>query len=88
MRTKNSEVDNQLAKHCTVNLVKFATGRGLRGALVATNHLTEVTCNDNLVKVQSFVVASFTKLTVSTFRGPGSAEEVFYAAHCAANHNL
>ena len=40
VRTKNSEVDNQLAKHCTVNLVKLATGRGLRGALVATNPLT------------------------------------------------
>ena len=41
---------------CTVNLVKLATGRG---ALVATNPLTEVTCNDNGVEVQSFVCCKF-----------------------------
>ena len=48
----------------TVNLVKLATGRRLRGALVATNPLTEVTCNDKEYKSRVLSVASFTKLTV------------------------
>ena len=46
----------------TVNLVKLATGRGLRGALVATkwgNPLIEVTCNNNEVEVQSCVCCKF-----------------------------
>ena len=63
-------MDNQLAKPCTVNLVKLATGRRLRVALVATNPLTEVTCNNSVVEVQSLSVANFTKLTVPKPKGP------------------
>ena len=39
---------------CTVNLVKLATGRRLRGALVATNPLTEVICKDNVDRSPGF----------------------------------
>ena len=48
--------DNQLAKLCNREILEHIS---LRGALVATNPLTEVTCNDNVVEVWSFVWCKF-----------------------------